>query len=89
MLHVGAAPDHSPLDETPVCAQVSAMLEDRKNAASHANVAVDPWLFVADSVGPLPLVGADMVGHVAIAHVGAEPLHTPDMHTRSTTAERV
>ena len=94
MLHVGAAPDHSPLDETPVCAQVSAMLEDRKNVASHANVAVDPWLFVSDSVGALPLVGADMVGHVAIAHVGAEPLHTPDevaplcAHVRGLADER-
>jgi hypothetical protein len=70
------------------------MLEDRKNAASHANVAVEPWLFVADSVGPLPLVGADMVGHVAIAHVGAEPLHTPDevaplcAHVRGLADER-
>ena len=77
MLHVGAAPDHSPLDETPVCAQVSAMLEDRKNVASHANVAVEPWLFVAVRVGPLPLVGADRVGHVAIVQVVVTEVHVP------------
>ena len=79
MLHVGTVPDQVPAAETPVCAHVSAMLEERKNVEWHANVAVEPWLFVSDSIGPLPLVGgADRVGHVAIAHVGAEPLHAPD-----------
>ena len=78
MLHVGAAPDHSPLDETSICAHVSAMLEERKNVASHTNVAVEPWLFVSDSIGALPSVGAASALHVAIAHVGAEPLHAPD-----------
>ena len=54
MLHVGAAPDQVPTAETPVCAHVRVMLEDRKKVASHANVAVEPWLFVSDSVGALP-----------------------------------
>ena len=94
MLHNGAAPDQAPTAETPVCAHVSVMLEDRKNVASHANVAVEPWLFVAVSVGPLPLVGADMVGHVAIAHVGSAPLHAPEevdpvcVHVRGDEEER-
>ena len=77
LLHVGASLDQAPSAETPVCAHASVMLEDRKNVASHANVAVEPWLFVAVSVGPLPLVGADRAGHVAIAHVGSEPPQVP------------
>ena len=77
MLHVGAAPDQAPTAETPVCAHVSVMLEDRKNVASHANVAVEPWLFVAVSVGPLPLVGADRAGHVAIVQVVVTEVHVP------------
>ena len=78
MLHVGAAPDQAPTAETPVCAHVSVMLEERKNVASHAKVAIEPWLFASDSVGPLPLVGADRAGHVAIVHVGSPPLHVPE-----------
>ena len=78
MLHVGAAPDHSPLDETPVCAQVSAMLEDRKNVAPHANVAVAPCpratgLYTA----AIPFVGVVIVAQIAIAHVGSEPPQVP------------
>ena len=94
MLHVGAAPDQVPTAETPVCAHVSVMLEERTNVASHANVAVDPWLFVSDSVGALPSVGAASALHVAIAHVGAEPLHAPDevaplcAHVRGLADER-
>ena len=94
MLHVGAAPDQVPTAETPVCAHVSVMLEERTNVASHANVAVEPWLFVSDSVGALPSVGAASALHVAIAHVGAEPLHVPDAvaplcaHVRGLADER-
>jgi len=66
------------------------MLEERKNMASHANVAVEPCLYASVSVGPLPFVGVASVGHIATAHVGAEPLHAnaPDEHTRGTTNER-
>ena len=78
MLHVGAAPDQVPTAETPVRAHVSVMLEERKNVASHAKVAIEPWLFVAVSVGPLPSVGDASALHVAIAHVGSEPLHIPE-----------
>ena len=94
MLHVGAAPDQVPTAETPVCAHVSVMLEERTNVASHANVAVEPWLFVSDSVGALPSVGAASALHVAIAHVGAEPLHVPEavapvcVHMRGLDDER-
>ena len=94
MLHVGAAPDQVPTAETPVCAHVSVMLEERTNVASHANVAVEPWLFVSDSVGALPSPGAASALHVAIAHVGAEPLHAPDevaplcAHVRGLADER-
>ena len=78
MLHVGTVPDQVPAAETPVCAHVSAMLEERKNVEWHANVAVEPWLFVSDSTGPLPLVGgADRVGHVAIEHVDVTSVHVP------------
>ena len=94
MLHVGAAPDQVPTAETPVCAHVSVMLEERTNVESHANVAVEPWLLVSDSVGALPSVGAASALHVAIAHVGAEPLHAPDevaplcAHVRGLADER-
>jgi len=79
LLHVGAAPDQVPTAETPVCVHVSVMLEERKNVASHANVAIEPWLFVLDRVGALPSVGAVSASHVAIAHVGCapEPLSHP------------
>ena len=79
MLHVGAAPDQVPTAETPVCVHVSVMLEERKNVASHANVAIEPWLFVLDRVGALPSAGAVSASHVAIAHVGCapEPLSHP------------
>ena len=94
MLHVGAAPVQVPTAATPVCAHVSGIVEERKNVASHANVAVEPWLFVSDSVGPLPFAGAGSVAHVAIVHVGSEPLHTPDdvaplwAHVRGLADER-
>ena len=78
MLHVGAAPDQVPTAETPVCVHVSVMLEERKNVASHENVAIEPWLFVSESVGALPSVGATSALHVAIAHVGSAPLHVPE-----------
>ena len=78
MLHVGAAPDHSPLEETSICAHVSVMLEDRKNVASHANVAVAPCpratgLYTA----AIPFVGVVIVAQIAIAHVGSEPPQVP------------
>ena len=78
MPHVGAAPDHSPLDETSICAHVSAVLEDRKNVAPHANVAVAPCpratgLYTA----AIPFVGVVIVAQIAIAHVGSEPPHAP------------
>ena len=79
MLHVGAAPDHSALDETSICAHVSAMLEERKNVAPHANVAVAPCpratgLYTA----AIPFVGVVIVAQIAIAHVGSEPPHAPE-----------
>ena len=78
MLHVGAAPDHSALDETSICAHVSAMLEERKNVAPHANVAVAPCpratgLYTA----AIPFVGVVIVAQIAIAHVGSEPPQVP------------
>jgi hypothetical protein len=38
---VGAALDHVPVDETPACVHVSAILEDRKYPALQLNVAVE------------------------------------------------
>ena len=78
MLHVGAAPDQVPTAETPVCAHVSVMLEERTNVASHANVAVAPCpratgLYTA----AIPLVGVVIVAQIAIAHVGSEPPQVP------------
>jgi len=42
LLHVGSALDHVPVDETPVCAHASAIVDERKNPALHANAALDP-----------------------------------------------
>ena len=78
MLHVGTVPDQVPAAETPVCAHVSAMLEERKNVAPHANVAVAPCpratgLYTA----AIPFVGVVIVAQIAIAHVGSEPPQVP------------
>ena len=79
MLHVGAAPDQVPSDEIPVCAHVSAMLEERKNVESHANVAVAPCPRATGLyTTAIPLIGSVSVLHVAIAHVGSELLHVPE-----------
>jgi hypothetical protein len=88
LLHVGAAPDQVPTAETPVCTHVSVMLEDRKNVASHANVAVEPWLFVSDSVGALPSVGAASALHATASHAGVAVIdHVPSAwHSEVTTA---
>ena len=78
MLHVGATPDQVPISETPVCAHVSAMAEERKKVSSHANVAVAPCpratgLYTA----AIPFVGVVIVAQIAIAHVGSEPPQVP------------
>ena len=78
MPHVGTAPDQVPAAETPVCTHVSVMLEDRKNVASHANVAVAPCpratgLYTA----AIPFVGVVIVAQIAIPHVGSEPPQVP------------
>ena len=95
MLHVGATPVHSPLDDVLVCLHTSAMIDDKKNPALQLNVAIDPWFEAAVSDGPVPSAGAESTTeHVAIAHVGSAPLHAPEevapvcVHVRGDEEER-
>ena len=95
MLHVGATPVHSPLDDVLVCLHATAMVDDKKNPALQLNVAIDPWFEAAVSDGPVPSAGAESTTeHVAIAHVGSESLHVPEAvmpvcaHVRGLADER-
>ena len=77
LLHVGSALDHVPVDETPVCAHASAIVDERKNPALHANAALDPWLSKSVLLARLPSEGAVSVGQTARAQEGSLPLHDP------------
>ena len=72
LLHVGAAPDHSPLNETPTCLQTKDMSDERKYPELHVNIAADPWFCAFEYVGPMRCESAEVMAalHVIASHAG-------------------